>query len=309
MDWAERAREDGKRNPAGANIMQRAPVRRAAVQSRITEAGVQLPDITQAGMMQVNSRHKTGGGDVRWFWGETVQKKKAETGHSRRTETAGQAERIIQCAPDPVEEIALEGDMQETKALVDRMMGTLKDKIQRNDRMARRLRQRTGRDAWVYAGFFQRNNMLYQILEGWDESWSLRRTCGLLLDLGLALRELCNPMEIMNKRLSRGRNHVTHRVIRESKWATEDVPQGAELQSGPSATTGQLLRLLNQFRDVISAAEIEAVMTGAVDYWKNGSTIKWLLGDYHTAVEVWAVYMWYLQQHQQVREGAERQEE
>ncbi len=206
------------------------------------------------------------------------------------------SEDVVQCVPDPVEEIALEGDMEMVRAQVNEVMEVIRNQVMNNVEMVHKLQENQGRDAWVYAGIFRRNDSLLQILESWDNTWSLERTCGLLLDLGLVLRRLCDDMEIMNDTLIGGRDRNTHRVDRNSAWAREFVPENARLQAGPSATTGQLLRLLHNYRDVIDRIHMQSVMVGAIQYWKNGSWIKRIMGDYHTAVEVWAVYMHYLEE-------------
>lgn len=203
---------------------------------------------------------------------------------------------VVQRIPDPVEHIVMEEEIAQVKVDVDNAMTRLRDEVLENEVMVHRLRGRTGRDAWVYAGFFERSQSLLQILNSWSQQWTIENTCGLLLDLGLALRNLCEEMIIMNGELNNGRVHGEHRVDRESDWALQDVPAGAAMQAGPSATSGQLLRLLHHFRNQINIREIEAIMIGVVKYWKDGSFIKRLLGHYHTAVEVWSVYMYYLEE-------------
>ncbi|MDE7297714.1 MAG: hypothetical protein K2N94_02650 [Lachnospiraceae bacterium] len=302
MDWAEEKREFVSGKTQKAKQAPRTDRARDASGLRSADSVRSAGGVNTAQDGLQKKADGRRGQDVRWVEKSTIQKKGDGTEKAREPERTA---KIVQCDPDPVERIALEGDMQETTEQVNAAMRTLKARIQANAAMSWRLREKTGRDAWVYAGFFRKNDKLSQILQDWDETWSLQRTCGLLLDLGLALRSLCEPMEIMNKRLERGRDKESHRVNRGSVWARKYVPEYAKLQSGPSATTGQLLRLLNQFRDAIDLTQIQAIMTGVVDYWKNGSLIKWILGDYHTAVEVWAVYMWYLK----LRQGEERSEE
>lgn len=218
---------------------------------------------------------------------------------------------VVQLVPDPIKADLYErNDTKESVTQdVNRAMFELRRAIINNAEMVDNL-QRTGRDAWVYAGFFSRNDSLYNILLRWGDSWTLENTCGLLLDLGLALRRNCNRADIlfrgihpgsqrapiMNDMLNAGR--INGRYDRNSEWARNFVPTGSELQSGPSATTGQLLRLLFHFKEELELGmdQIEAIMIGAVEYWDHGSTIKWILGKYHTAVEVWAVYNYYLEE-------------
>ena len=206
---------------------------------------------------------------------------------------------VAQRKDDPVEKAVLNDDeLVGVKADVDAAMKKIKDKIvswakESND-VAKKL-QSTGRDAWVYAGFFKRNNTLKQHLENWDESWSLENTCGLLLDLGNTLRRLCTEGKVMNDTM-KGSRSSDHGLDKTSTWAKDFVPEESKLQSGVSATTGNLLRTLREL-DVTSNDEIEALMIGVVKFWRDGSWIKWIRGEFHTAAEVWAAYTYHLEEY------------
>lgn len=200
---------------------------------------------------------------------------------------------------DLVEKIVLEEeDLGEVKKDIDIAMEYIKDKImswaEESQLVANKLASK-GRDAWVYAGFFSRNKTLHQHLEGWNNTWSIEKSCGLLLDLGNALRSLCQQQTIMNSTMKESRKEG-HEIDRSSDWAKDYVPTGAKLQSGASATTGNLLRILHHL-ELKNIDQIEAIMIGVIKYWRDGSIIKWLRGEFHTASEVWAVYMYYVEEY------------
>lgn len=177
-------------------------------------------------------------------------------------------------------------------AAMEKIKARLKKWATEDVRVENTLKKKTGRDAWVYAGFRGRKRTLGEHLDRWDESWGINKTCGLLLDLGNALRSLCPKMEIMNDEMKASRAKG-HSVNRDSEWAQESVPKGSKLKSGVSATTGNLLRTL-EYLNVTTPLELEAIIIGAVKYWDKGSFIKKIRGEYHTAAEAWSVYNYYL---------------
>jgi len=202
---------------------------------------------------------------------------------------------------DPVEDAVLSDT--NVKEAIDTAMDKIKDKIskwaKKNKNVKKKLNGCVGRDAWVYRGFFGRKDTLQKCIDKWDSNWTIEQTCGLLLDLGNALRHFCQTHEPEeNKKtmtdIMKGSRKTEHKVDRQSRWALEFVPAGTKLQSGVSATTGNLLRVIREL-DVNTIDEIESIMVGVIKYWKNGSWIKWLLGQFHTAAEVWSAYTYYLE--------------
>jgi len=200
---------------------------------------------------------------------------------------------------DSVESIVLDdepmGDVKEDVDIaMEKVIARIKAWARESEAVGAQL-ENIGRDAWVYRGFFKRNQTLMQHVDAWSDKWSVKKTCGLLLDLGNALRRLCPDEDrvVMNDVMadSRGDNHA---VDPDSQWATEFNSGGAKVQSGVSATTGNLLRTLRHL-DVTTTNEIEAIMIGVVKYWKDGSLIKRIRGEFHTASEVWAAYMYHLE--------------
>jgi len=96
-------------------------------------------------------------------------------------------------------------------------------------------------------------------------------------------------VSLMNNAMKGSR--LKGKANKNSQWV-EDLPGNTQLKSGVSATTGNLL-LLMEWLNVNTPQEIEAIMNGLVKYWEN-STIKQLRGQFHTAAEVWATYNYYL---------------
>lgn len=220
---------------------------------------------------------------------------------------------------DPIEEAILKDtDYDEIKSNINKAMGKIikiiKDWAGKDSYIIKMLNKTVGRDVWVYRGFFHRHDTLMKCLEDWDESWSFIQTCGLLLDLGNNLRrsqiikgEGSTP-EIMNQEMKESRLNG-HKINRDSKWA-KDLPEGTKLQSGVSATTGNLLNLLKKINE-LNIEEIESIIVGVISYWKNGSWIKWITGSFHTATEVWSAYTYYLETvhfSKNVQEQSQKQE-
>lgn len=208
--------------------------------------------------------------------------------------------------PDPVVEAVIDKDKAAVKSMVDTTMTKIRLWILREDRNTKAIAsalRRSGRDWFVYAPIQSWISDLGQLLENWSDKWTLEETTGLMIDLSLALRKVVADSlgrndEVMNTLMAASRQK-NKSVNRESAWVQEFVPEGAKVQSGASATTGLLLRLL-QVADT-SPQGIEAVMNGLYHYWNGkdgpwGARLKQLRGEYHTAVEIWGVYMFYLQQ-------------
>ncbi|MDM8255367.1 hypothetical protein [Phocaeicola barnesiae] len=214
---------------------------------------------------------------------------------------------------DPIEEAILKDtDYDEIKSNINKAMEKIKKIIKnwanQDSHIKRKLNETVGRDVWVYRGFFHRHDTLMKCLEDWDESWSFIQTCGLLLDLGNNLRHFKiikgegSPPPIMNQEMKESRLNG-NKINRDSKWA-KDLPEGTKLQSGVSATTGNLLNLLKKINK-LNIEEIESIIVGVISYWKNGSWIKWITGSFHTATEVWSAYTYYLEN---VQEQSQKQE-
>lgn len=220
---------------------------------------------------------------------------------------------------DPIEEAILKDtDYDEIKSNINKAMEKIKEIIKnwanQNSHIKRKLNETVGRDVWVYRGFFHRHDTLMKCLEDWDESWSFIQTCGLLLDLGNNLRHFKiikgegSPPPIMNQEMKESRLNG-NKINRDSKWA-KDLPEGTKLQSGVSATTGNLLNLLKKINE-LNIEEIESIIVGVISYWKNGSWIKWITGSFHTATEVWSAYTYYLETvhfSEKVQEQSQKQE-
>ena len=220
---------------------------------------------------------------------------------------------------DPIEEAILKDtDYDEIKSNINKAMKKIKEIIKnwanQNSHIKRKLNETVGRDVWVYRGFFHRHDTLMKCLEDWDESWSFIQTCGLLLDLGNNLRHFKiikgegSPPPIMNQEMKESRLNG-NKINRDSKWA-KDLPEGTKLQSGVSATTGNLLNLLKKINE-LNIEEIESIIVGVISYWKNGSWIKWITGSFHTATEVWSAYTYYLETvhfSEKVQEQSQKQE-
>ena len=148
-----------------------------------------------------------------------------------------------------------------------------------------------GRDKVAYATFALKGRM-DELLDGWDESWTVENTVGLLIDMSLATRaprarkgDQPGPKgELMSPGLmdSRGGHHD---VNKQSAWY-QGLPENAQTHSGASATTAQLLLMLEDLD--VPLPQVEAVMNGLVRYW--GGVARKVSGNYHTAAEIWAVY-------------------
>ena len=209
---------------------------------------------------------------------------------------------------DPIQAALLldsekEGVSEDVKAAMLKLKPAIKQWAISDEKVAKALHE-PGRDAWVYNNH-DKKATLEKHLNQWNESWSAERTCGLLLDLGLALRYETTELklkktELLNTIMQRSRQ-AGHKIDKQSKWATEFTPKGTKMQSGVSATTANLLctlRHLNKHvipKSRVSDQEIEALMIGVVNYWKDGSTLKKLTGNYHTPAEVWSSYTRHLE--------------
>ena len=196
----------------------------------------------------------------------------------------------VQLAEDPIESVIMQGDLETVKRDVNNAMERIIVKLQtlaKVDNNIHAALQGQGRDAWVYAGFFNRNKSLLSHLDQWSENWGLKKTCGLLLDLGLAVRRSFSDISGMTPEM-RGSRGGDHKVNKNGVWA-QGLPKGTQVQAGVSATTHNLLRTLIGLK-VVEWGEIEAIMIGVIKYWKSGSKIKRLRGEFHTAAEVWAAY-------------------
>jgi hypothetical protein len=163
--------------------------------------------------------------------------------------------------------------------------------------------QREGRDRVAYALFCRgASGQMDTLLNGWsDASWSLAQTAGLLLDIGLTIKGERRWVNSPNRppregavdllspelRASRGNDK---RVDSNSPWA-QSLPAGATAQAGVSATTVQLLMMLEDMQ--VPPHQMEAVLKGVIQFWEG--PLKRVSGDYHTASEVWAAYNHYLQ--------------
>ena len=210
--------------------------------------------------------------------------------------------KIIQRNGDPLKDM-LYGERQATiQKDINEVMGVLQLLIVENIGLIQiqlgqkeRPQNPLGRCAALY-DFFNRNKSLWDIVRGWNPTWNFKNTCGLLLDLGLALRGTFLSKEfapdIMSATMVGGRDPATHRVNGKSGWAQFMSQNGLLLQCGPSATTGQLLKVLHAMR--ISFDKIESILTGVIHYWNDG-IIERIRGEYHTAAEVWSAYSYYLE--------------
>ena len=198
---------------------------------------------------------------------------------------------IIQKKDDPIKSEALTSrDLKKVKYDVDFAMDKIlaKLKVLNLDNPAiKTALSKIGRDAWVYAGILKKNDPLITHINNWSEEWSLENTCGLLLDIGNSVREYFPITTKMDKTMkgSRGNNH---KVNKQSDWV-KNLPTGSEVQAGVSATTHNLIRTLLGLK-ATEWGEIEAIMVGVVKYWKDGSVIKSLKGEFHTSAEVWSAY-------------------
>lgn len=212
---------------------------------------------------------------------------------------------LVQCA-DPVEDTVIPKNLISVKADVDAAMEKIKGGIFRwaneNGQVKKGL-DKLGRDAWVYAPS-NKGESFKELLSKWNSTWSLENTCGLLLDLGNALRTFTGiEVKVMNDYMKNSRTKDGHKADKRSDWVKE-LPKGAKVMSGVSATTGNLLKTLVYLSEKIelNLIEVEAIIIGAIKYWKFSSWFnyrhweKWLTGSYHTPSEVWSVYMYYLEE-------------
>ena len=150
-----------------------------------------------------------------------------------------------------------------------------------------------GRDKIAYATFARKGKM-DELLDAWDDSWPVEKTAGLLVDMSLALRRprardgdvpTAPRGELLSQHLQNSRAEKDHAVNKESDWY-QDLPENTETHAGASATTANLLLMLEDLD--VPLAQVEAIMNGLVKYW-SGPARK-ASGHYHTPAEIWAVY-------------------
>jgi len=210
---------------------------------------------------------------------------------------------------DPVAEAVIDQNKERVKRDVDAAMKKLRSQIHMEAAWAVEVSEALeghGRDWFAYAPLQSWSRNLGQLLDAWDESWTLEATAGLLMDLCLAMsrviKGLPSDARIMNQHMAESRQ-PNMRVKRDSDWA-KGLPEGAKVQAGASASTGIVLRTLHRL-DVTTMREIEAIMNALYHYWNNygegsswGTRLKQAQGDYHTASEIWASYMFFLEKYQ-----------
>jgi hypothetical protein len=197
---------------------------------------------------------------------------------------------------DPLKDMLYEERKEVIQDAVNRVMTILRERIQDDATLLDTRHGRRGRDAFFY-DFWNRNESLLKIVNEWTPEWNYKKTCGLLLDLGLALMDTGLSEKFASRLMSRemegGRDSKTHRVNEDSTWAADMEENGLHLQCGPSATTCQLLKVLHALHTDL--LDIESIMIGVIHYW-NDSKIRRIIGNFHTAAEVWSAYSFYLEQ-------------
>lgn len=202
---------------------------------------------------------------------------------------------------DSIEDTVMDTDTESLKKDLDTAMGKIKKKIleiTKESDKAKKSLEKSGRDWMVYAPLASWKSNMLGLLKNWDTSWSIEETSGLLLDIGIAMKSLADEgkeskEKIMNDYMGKTRTS-SKKVNKDSQWA-KDMPEGTQMQAGVSATTGNLLKTL-RWLNVNGPEEIEAIMNGIIKYWKN-SKLKWALGQYHTAAEVWTAYTYHLEKY------------
>lgn len=181
--------------------------------------------------------------------------------------------------------------------------------------------------------YFKESPDIFFALNSWDESWTIEKTAGLLLDLGYHMRKKLGGMEVMNATMKSGRPEMRDKSTTEPKGFNErrddpnfesnvrarswgqHLPDKSEIRSGISASTGNLLLLLKALDDEIDVSfdEVGAIMLSVFRFWNVKPGTKKALdsgldpnnlqfrnekGLFHTATEIWSVYTYvYLTQH------------
>jgi len=160
-----------------------------------------------------------------------------------------------------------------------------------------------GRDEPVYA--FRQWILragLGKLIRGWNDSWTIEETAGLLLDAGSKIKQKPEFLEEhKSKSPEGGRPNLLsdiHDSVRkqdkkfklkgtseEAVWA-RGIDRDFRVNAGPSATTATLLNFLSIFP--ITKEEREAIMQAVILFWRG--KIKRVVGDYHTGAEVWMAY-------------------
>jgi hypothetical protein len=208
--------------------------------------------------------------------------------------------------------------LDEDRAAVDRdvksAMRKVRTYLQGDQATMAKLVASEARDLSIYApGMRLMKKSVPDVLQSWDEKWTLEKTSGLLLDLGLnATRPASDAAEpetlarpdleegLFNEHLSESKLAAKSGSLQQSQWVKEFVPAGSKVQAGASATTLRLLELLSRTPG-ITGPEVEAVMNGITKYWA-GSFIKQVRGEFHTTAEVWASYNHFLESQRIPRE-------
>jgi hypothetical protein len=226
------------------------------------------------------------------------------------------------------EELILDTDREALKNDLSKVMDEvqnfiLNDKSELAEKIRKELEGKRGRDWMVYAPIQGYCVDILDLLASWNkEDWSIEKTAGLLMDIACLTRHSYQdntPIFSEDLQNVRGDKHKTNV---DSPWIKDLNQFGVNpkkgLQCGPSATTGKTLRFLRKIlqeqeakkesidknldlkeKKVVKYEEtkaMEAVVNGFILYWKN-SLIKRISGQYHTPVEVWAAYSFYLEQH------------
>lgn len=184
---------------------------------------------------------------------------------------------------------------RDVAAAMTTIKGIFAELAKRNDKTSAAVTNsidRPGRDKIAYATFTWDGRMSV-LLEKWDTSWSIADTAGLLLDIGLNVKGQRGGGRgsLMNETLS-GSRAKSGTVDTNSDWVTEFLPEGTDVKAGASATTAQLLRMLEEMD--IPLPQVEAILNGVVAFWDGWK--KQASGQFHTAAEVWAVYNEHLEQ-------------
>jgi hypothetical protein len=194
---------------------------------------------------------------------------------------------------DPIANVSLDDDEKAVKQDVALGMGKVRqvfDEMAKmnNDGVNRFLEEfdEKGRDKMAYATFTRKGKMS-ELLRDWKPSWPIEKTAGLLLDISLTVKDARQDRgeELLSDTLedSRGEHH---KVDKDSEWVKKFLPKGTEVKSGASATTAQLLLMLEEMD--VPLPQVEAILNGVIKFWDG--FLKKTSGAYHTAAEVWAVW-------------------
>lgn len=205
--------------------------------------------------------------------------------------------------PVEFEQLVLAKDREKLEADVNRAMKKIQRKILKRksqSELRELLASCRGRDTIVYAPMTRKHKNLLHILEAWDpKRWSIEDTAGLLMDIAVKAKYLTGETveDLLSTKLHNAREKG-HGVNWMSSWVSGlenfGIEAGKGLQSGPSLSTGLVLRLLDTLGRTTDKQN-EAIVNALILFWKN-SKIKRLLGEYHTTVEVWSAYTRYLEE-------------